>query len=100
MTTYCGYFNYAVLMGILQHHEYYDGQGYPLQLKGDQIHLYARIISITDSYSAMMESREFSTKKETVRDVLEEIDACRHSQFDPDIAEVFIKSRPGTISSK
>ena len=36
-------------------------------------------------------------KKETVKDVLEEIEACKYSQFDPDLAEIFIKSRPGAI---
>lgn len=95
--TYCGYFNYPIVNAILQHHEYYDGNGYPLGLKGDQIHLYARIIAIVDSYCAMMETREFSSKKETVKDVLEEIETCRHSQFDPDIADIFIRSQPGTI---
>jgi len=100
MIQYCDYFNHDILFGILQHHEYFDGNGYPLGLKGTQIHEYARIISIVDSYCAMMESREFSAKKETVRDVLEEIESCKNSQFDPYIADIFIKSKPGKINKK
>lgn len=100
LVQYCGYFNHNILAGVLQHHEYFDGNGYPLGLEGPQIHEYARVISIVDSYCAMMESREFSARKETVRDVLEEIESCKHSQFDPDIAETFIKSNPGTVDKK
>lgn len=100
LVQYCDYFNYDILLGVLQHHEYFNGNGYPLGLKGTQIHEYARIISIVDSYCAMMESREFSAKKETVRDVLEEIESCKNSQFDPHIADIFIKSKPGKINKK
>ncbi len=100
LVTYCGYFNNAILMGILQHHESFDGNGYPLGLKGDQIHIYARAIAVVDAYSAMMETREFSSKKETVSDVLEEIHACKYMQFDPDIADIFIKSKPGSLKRK
>lgn len=100
MLTYCGYFNHPVLEGILQHHEQYDGTGYPLHLRGNQIHLFGRIIAVVDAYSAMMETREFSPRKETVKEVLDEIDMCKYSQFDPDIADAFIKSNPGAISKK
>ncbi|MFH1707841.1 MAG: HD domain-containing phosphohydrolase [Planctomycetota bacterium] len=100
VVTYCGYFDAPILFGVLQHHEYFAGNGYPLGLKGDQIHWFSRLITVVDAYSAMMETREFSAKKETVRDVLEEIEACRSTQFDPDFADAFIKSNPGSICRK
>jgi len=45
---------------ILQHHENYDGSGYPQGLKGDEISLLARIIAVSDSYDAMTNSRIYS----------------------------------------
>lgn len=47
---------------ILQHHERYDGSGYPYQLKGDQISLFAKIISICDVYDAMTQNRVYKEK--------------------------------------
>jgi len=97
---YCGYFNPAILFGVLQHHEYYDGNGYPLGLEGVQIHEFARVISVTDAYCAMMESREFSSKKESVKDVLQEIEAGKGTQFDPQMVEAFLATDPGKLPKK
>ncbi|MBU3190271.1 HD-GYP domain-containing protein [Clostridium bowmanii] len=48
-----------VYMGIYQHHEKYDGTGYPLKLKGKKISLFARIITIADVYDALISDRPY-----------------------------------------
>ena len=52
----------AIKTGILLHHEKIDGSGYPLGLKGDDIHDYAKIISIVDIYDAMTSNRSYHSK--------------------------------------
>jgi HD-GYP domain-containing protein (c-di-GMP phosphodiesterase class II) len=47
---------------VMQHHEREDGTGYPNQLKGKQIHLYARICSIADVYDALTSERSYKKK--------------------------------------
>jgi len=49
----------VLMPGVRHHHEKYDGTGYPDGLKGDEIHLVARIISIADTYDAMTTSRVY-----------------------------------------
>ncbi|MFW5687255.1 MAG: PAS domain S-box protein [Halanaerobium sp.] len=75
---------------ILAHHEKWDGSGYPDGLKAEEIPFLARIISIVDAYDVMTNDRPYSqaiSKKEA----LEEINKCAGSQFDPSLAEAFIK---------
>ncbi len=54
-----GYFSQAVLSGVVQHHERNVGDGYPFGLKNDQIHLFAKIISIADIYDALVTDRPY-----------------------------------------
>ena len=74
---------------VKHHHEKYDGKGYPSQLKGESIPLFARIAAIADTFDAM-------TSKRTYRDelpletVIAEIEKCKGTQFDPQIADVFL----------
>ena len=75
---------------ILCHHERWDGTGYPHGLKGEEIPLISRIIMLADAYDAMTSDRPYRmalTKDEAIR----EIELCSGYQFDPDIAELFIK---------
>lgn len=75
---------------IRHHHERYDGKGYPGGLKGDNIPLLARIVSVVDTFDAMTTNRPYR-KALTIEESLVEIDRCSGSQFDPDIAAKFIK---------
>ncbi len=74
---------------IAQHHEHYDGTGYPMGLKGRQISLGARIIHIAESYVAMTAERPYR-KSLSKEEALEEIIRKAGSQFDPEIAEIFL----------
>jgi HD-GYP domain-containing protein (c-di-GMP phosphodiesterase class II) len=74
---------------ILHHHEKYNGKGYPLGLKGDQIPLGARIIAIADSFDAMTSDRPYRPRME-IQVALQEIRNNRGTQFDPQLANIFI----------
>lgn len=74
---------------ILAHHERWDGSGYPKGLKGDEISLEARIIAIADAYDAMTEMR-IHMDDLTADEAIAEINRCSGTQFDPEIARVFI----------
>ena len=74
---------------IGQHHERFDGKGYPLGLAGDKLLLEARILAVADSYDAMTSDRPY--RKALSRDVaLSEIEQNIGAQFDPRIAETFL----------
>jgi len=75
---------------ILCHHEHWDGTGYPQGLKGEEIPLLARIITIVDAYDVMTFGRPY---KEVVskREAVEEIKRCSRSQFDPELVDIFIE---------
>lgn len=74
---------------ILCHHEHYNGNGYPRGLKGEEIPLLARIISIVDAYDAMTQDRVYR-KAMTKRQALEEIKRNSGKQFDPEIVKIFV----------
>lgn len=75
---------------ILSHHERWDGKGYPRGLKGKEIPTLARIIAITDAYDAMMTDRPYR-KALSKEEALQEIRNNAGTQFDPEIAEAFVK---------
>lgn len=77
-------------VAVLQHHERYDGKGYPNQLEGDKICLFARIISIADVYDTMTSDRD-SAKAQSSSEVLEYLLANGGTQFDKDILSVFAR---------
>ncbi|MEI6578099.1 MAG: PAS domain S-box protein [Eubacteriales bacterium] len=75
---------------ILEHHERLDGKGYPRGVSEEQISIQARILSIADAYDAMTSERTFM-KRLSEAEAIEEIKRCSGTQFDPQIAKVFIK---------
>lgn len=79
----------ALATGARWHHERYDGKGYPDGLSGTNIPEEARIIAIADAYDAMTSKRAYSNIRSQA-EVRTEIARCRGSQFDPDIADIFL----------
>lgn len=75
---------------IKYHHERWDGKGYPAGLKGEEIPIGARIISVADSFDAMTSDRPYrqGMKKQ---DALAELARCKGTQFDPIVVEAFIE---------
>lgn len=74
---------------VRQHHERYDGNGYPKKLKGEEINYLARILTLADSFDAMTSRRPYQPAK-TYSQAFEEIEKCSGTQFDPDLAKEFI----------
>ncbi len=74
---------------VRAHHEWYDGTGYPDGLYGSKISLMSRIISICDSYEAMINDRPYR-KALTKADAIKEIISCSGKQFDPDLVFRFV----------
>lgn len=74
---------------VLHHHEKYDGHGYPSQLKGDDIPLVARIAAVADTFDAMTSKRSYRNSL-PLEDVIAEIERCKGTQFDPNIADIFL----------
>ncbi len=75
--------------GILSHHERWDGDGYPQGLKGYDIPLLARIVSVLDTFDAMTHDRPYR-KALSEEKAIEEIRRCAGTQFDPKITKIFI----------
>ena len=74
---------------ILCHHEHWDGNGYPLGLSGTNIPLISRIIAVIDAFDAMTQDRSYRKAFSEERAV-KEILSCKGTQFDPEIADIFI----------
>jgi len=74
---------------ILAHHEHWDGKGYPMGLKGEEIPLLARITAIADAYEVMSNGRPYK-KAMTPDEVAAEFKSCAGSQFDPELVNLFL----------
>ena len=76
---------------VLQHHEKYDGSGYPFGLKGNEINYLARILTIVDSFDAMTNQRPYQ-KTKSFQEAFEEIERCKGTHFDPVLADGFMEA--------
>jgi len=74
---------------IQDHHERWDGQGYPRQKMGEEIPLGARIVAVVDVYSAMTDGRCYRLPC-THAEAVQELKRCSGSNFDPGVVEAFI----------
>lgn len=78
-----------ILSIVRAHHERYDGNGYPDKLRGNEINIFAQILSVADSYDAMTSTRAYRfplNKAEAIK----ELKANRGAQFNPKIVDTFI----------
>lgn len=73
-----------------QHHENFDGSGYPAGLKGDEISLLARIVAVVDTFDALASKRPYKEKFPIDR-VYEELEALRGKKLDSKILDAFYK---------
>lgn len=89
-----------ILDAVLQHHEQFDGKGYPRRLSGDKIHIYAKIIAIADTFDALITHRAYR-KSTTGYNAMKEMLAEAQNSFDPKVLRAFLKTMsiypPGTL---
>jgi putative two-component system response regulator len=87
-----------IIKAVRHHHERYDGWGYPDGLRGEQIPRMARIIAVADTFDAMTSERSYRQAM-TKEEACAEIERCSGSQFDPAVAEAFLKvwQRAGAV---
>ena len=77
---------------VLHHHESFDGSGYPAGLRGTNIPLGARIITVADSLSAMLSHRPYRPPKK-FNESIKEIMGCSGTQFDPNVVEALVAQK-------
>ena len=75
---------------VRQHHERWDGKGYPFGLVGTQIHHLARVLTVVDTYDAMASARPYRVAMDTSA-ALAEIRRSRGTQFEPRIVDAFLE---------
>ncbi len=80
----------VVINIILYHHERYDGKGYPLGLKGNDIPIEARIVTVADTYDALTSDRPYREKVDNKK-AIEFLTSFRGQFFDPEIVDIFLK---------
>jgi len=80
----------GINLGVLYHHERYDGKGYPKGLSGEDIPVIARIICVADALDAMNSNR-FYRPRLTREEILEELESNKGRQFDPNVIEHVIR---------
>ena len=81
-----------ILKIVRHHHERYDGKGYPDGLFGEAIPLGARILAVADSYDAMTSERPYR-RAMSAETACAEIEYGKGTQFDPEVADVFLRAQ-------
>ena len=82
-------FLHPLIPGVHLHHERWDGRGYPLGLKGNDVPVMARIIAVADTYDAMTSDRAY--RRALPHEVATgEIERCSKTQFDPEVVHLFM----------
>jgi|GEM_PF-703992 len=74
---------------IYQHHEHFDGSGYPRGLKGEEICFGARIFAVIDAFEAMRSSQRSYKEEIPLAEVVRELNRCSGTQFDPVVIKAF-----------
>jgi putative nucleotidyltransferase with HDIG domain len=84
-------FPWPIAPVVRHHHEHYNGDGYPAGLKGEEIPLLARILTVADAYEAMTADRPYRRGRNQV-DAIDELHRCEGSHFDPRVVESFVEA--------
>ncbi|MHB1343289.1 MAG: HD-GYP domain-containing protein, partial [Thermoleophilia bacterium] len=82
-------FPWEIVAAVRHHHEWWNGQGYPDGLRGTQIPLGARILSVVDAFEAMTATRPYKPAM-NFEEAWMEISRMAGTQFDPDVVESFL----------
>ena len=83
-------FPWSIAPVVRHHHEHFDGSGYPAGLRGDEIPLLARVLSVADAYEAMTANRPYRGRL-LVDDSIAELRRCSGTDFDPRVVEALIE---------
>lgn len=75
---------------VRHHHERFDGSGYPDGLRGEEIPLGARILTVVDAFTAMLDPRVYKAAR-TIEEAVAELQKHSGTQFDPQIVEIFLR---------
>jgi response regulator RpfG family c-di-GMP phosphodiesterase len=89
----------ASVIVAYQHHEHWDGNGYPHGLKGEQIHIFGRITALIDVFDALLHKRVYKAAW-PVGQILEHIRLKRGTQFEPNLVDIFLANRDEFINIK
>lgn len=79
-----------------EHHEKWDGTGYPRGLKGDEIHIFGRIVALADVFDALTHKRQYKNAWE-INESVDYIKSLKGIQFDPKLVDLFIEHLPEFI---
>ncbi len=83
-------FDEECIKTVSQHHERWDGKGYPLGLAGEEVYTGARLVAVADSYDTMISGRRYQQPK-TARFALAEIEAEAGTRYDPKVVTLFVR---------
>lgn len=88
-----------IIPGVLEHHERWDGGGYPKGLKGEAISSLGRILCVADSFDAMTSARTYRPAR-PIGEVREEVRKCLGTHFDPEIGQAFLAIKERELESR
>lgn len=83
-------FPWPITPVVRHHHERWDGQGYPAGLRGEEIPFLARVLTVADSYEAMVSDRPYRRGR-TSQEAMQELQVCAGAQFDEKIVDAFVR---------
>jgi len=84
-------FPWPIAPVVRHHHEHFDGRGYPAGLRGEEIPLLARVLTVADAYEAMVSDRPYRRGRSD-EDAVLELRRCSGTHFDPRVVDAFIRA--------